>query len=196
MELLSNISYYKNQIINLFLTDPFLIRLIHPKPSECPDMDIIDILLGRELISGDKKWSEQGHIFDYDFVDDAVTREKTFLFVDIDVDSVERTMFANFDLYIYVLTGKSLVRLDDSTTPTAEEVRENGYFAGRYGNRVDTLCAAIDRLLNGHSGFGIGNVTPAPQAYLIPYCPDSHFYGKRLKYQVKGYGEGGRFSGN
>lgn len=196
MEILSNVSRYKNKIINLFLNDPFIVRLINPKPSECPDMDSIDVLLGRDLIVGDKKWSEPGHIFDYDFVDDTITQEKTFLFVDIDVDSVERTMFAGFDLSVYVLTSKSLVRLNDSTTPTVEEVEQNGYFAGRYGNRVDTLCAAVDRLLNGNSDFGIGDVTPAPQGYYVPYCPNSHFYGKRLKYRVKVYNEGGILRGH
>ena len=63
-----NASEYKNKIINLLLKNKDFIKLIDPKPSECDQLDIIDVLIGGEWIVDGKNYYEQGHVFDYNFV--------------------------------------------------------------------------------------------------------------------------------
>ena len=145
---MSNIYYaanYKNKIINLLLKNKDFIKLMNPTPSECEDLDIVDVLIGGEWIINGKKWEEQGHVFDYDFVDDTTTQEKTFVFVETDIDTISMDMFSDFNLYICVFTSKKLVRLNSSTVPTAKEVKNMGYFASSTANRIDTLGQIIDK---------------------------------------------------
>ena len=117
-------SKYKNQIINLLLSNADFIKLLNPPPD---------------------KYEE--HIFDYDFIDDTTTQEKTFLIVETGIDRIRQNIYADFDLYIYIFTSKNLVRLTDSSVPTVEQVKNMGYFAGTYGNRIDILCDIVDRIL-------------------------------------------------
>ena len=59
---MSNIYYaasYKNKIINLLLKNKDFIKLMNPTPSECEDLDIVDVLIGGEWIINGKKWEEQ-----------------------------------------------------------------------------------------------------------------------------------------
>lgn len=77
---------YKNKIINLLLKNKDFIKLINPTPSECEDLDIIDVLIGGTWFINGKKYEEQGHIFDYNFVDETTTEQKTFVFVETDID--------------------------------------------------------------------------------------------------------------
>ena len=92
-------------------------------------MDEIDILLGGEWVIGGKKYKEQGQIFDYEFVNETTTTQKTFVFVETDIDSVRSNIFTDFNLYVCIFTAKELVRLSDQTIPTVKELKEMGYFA-------------------------------------------------------------------
>ena len=86
------------------------------------------------------EYKEQGHIFDYNFVDETILDDKTFVFVETDIDMVKQNMFANFNLYISIFTPKNLVRLTERTIPCVKEIKDMGYFAGAYANRIDVLC--------------------------------------------------------
>lgn len=181
---------YKNRIINLLLKTRNLIKLINPTASECEDLDIIDVLLGGKWFINGKEWKEQGHIFDYNFVDETTTEEKTFIFVETDIDTVRDNMFTDFNLYVCIFTHKSLVRITNATVPTVKEVKEMGYFASTYANRIDVLCDIVDRVLNGTNKIaGIGNVEPASRGYVTMYCPNSNYYGKCLKYKISNLNE-------
>lgn len=114
---------YKNEIINLLCQNQNFIKLINPKSNPCE------------------------YIFDYDFTDDALAEEKTFVFVDTDIDTIRDNLFTDFTLCVYVFTSKNLVRLNSSSAPTTKEVKDMGYFsADTWGNRIGALCECIDRI--------------------------------------------------
>lgn len=183
---------YKNKIINLLLRNKNLIKLVNPTPSKCEDLDIIDVLIGGEWFINEKKWEEQGHIFDYNFVEDTTTEEKTFIFVETDIDNVRDNIFTDFNLYVCIFTAKKLVRLTSESVPTVKQVKDMGYFASTYANRVDVLCDIVDRILNGTDKIaGIGDVQPAQRGYVTMYCPNQKYYGKCLKYKISNYNDGG-----
>lgn len=190
---MSNLYYaasYKNKIINLLLQNKDLISLINPIPSECPYLNIIDVLLGGSWVYGGKQWEEQGHIFNYNFVDETTTEKKTFLFVETDIDSIVKNTFVDFNLYICVFTSKNLVRITDETAPNVQEVKNMGYYASTYANRIDVLCDIIDRTINGSEKIpSIGKINPAAKGYVSIYCPNNKYYGKCLKYHISNLNE-------
>lgn len=189
---------YKNKIMNLLLRSQDFIKLINPKPSECEDIDIIDVLVGGTWFINGKKYEEQGHIFDYDFVNDTTSEQRTFIFVETDIDTIRDNMFTDFNLYICIFTDKNLVRLNKTSVPTAKQVKDMGYFATTTnGNRIDALCDCVDRILNGTEKIqGIGDVKPAPRSHMKPYVPNKNYYGKCLKYCITNYNPGGDTCGN
>ena len=188
---------YKNKIINLLLKNNNFIKLINPTTSECEDLDVVDVLLGGKWFINGKEWNEQGHVFDYNFVDKTTVDKKTFVFVETDIDSVRANMFTDFNLYVCIFTDKSLVRLTSETVPTVNEIKEMGYFAGSYANRIDVLCDIVDRTLNGTNKIaGIGDVEPASRGYVTLYCPNNNYYGKCLKYKISNYNDSGDECGN
>ena len=190
-------SDYKNTIINLLINNNDFVKLINPKESECSKIKIRDVLLGGSWFIDGKKYEEQGHVFDYNFVDDTITDEKTFVFVETDIDTVRQNIYTDFNLYVCIFTYKSLVRITDSTTPSINDVEKIGYNVGYYGNRVDILCDIVDNILNGNEKIrGIGTVKPAPRNYVSMYCPNQKYYGKCLKYKISNLNMGGDECGN
>ena len=185
-------SDYKNTIISLLLKNDNFVKLINPQPSECPKIKIKDVLLGGTWIYDGVKYEEQGHVFDYNFVDKTTTDEKTFVFVETDIDTVRQNMFTDFNLYICIFSAKSLVRITNDTVPSLTDVAEMGYKIPYHGNRVDILCDIVDGILNGNKKIkGIGDVEPAPRGYVTMYCPNSKYYGKCLKYKISNLNMGG-----
>ena len=197
---MSNLYYaseYKNKIINLLLKNKNLIKLVNPKRSKCEDIDIIDVLLGGEWFINGKQYKEQGHIFDYNFVQDTTVEQKTFIFVETDIDTIRDNLFIEFNLYVCIFTSKELVRLSDNTFPSVNEIKDMGYFASRFANRIDVLCDIVDRILNGTDKIqGIGKVEPASRGYVTSYCPYNKYYGKCLKYRISNLNIGGDECGN
>lgn len=177
---------YKEKIINLLIKNKEVVKLINPDLSN-PDLDLNDVLIGGEWIINGQRVSEQGHIFDYNFVDDTITQTKVFIFVETVVDSIKQSTFTDFGLYICIFAHKSLIRLSSQTTPTKNEMKKGGYC----GNRIDCLCDAVDRMLNGNSSFGLGKVVPTSRNHMEPYQPSKNFYGKVLQYKVTNYNPGG-----
>ena len=178
----------KKIIIDLLLKNEMVKKLINPTPHN--DLDEREILLGGEWVIDGEIVSEQGHIFDYNFVDDTITETKVFIFVETDINNVYND-FANFNLYVSIFADKSLVRLSDASTPTKQEMKDAGY----EGNRIDILCGVIDNLLNGQDVKDVGNIRPAIMGYMKVYQPNRQFYGKVLTYTVKSYDDGGDWCG-
>ena len=184
---------YKYKIINLLLRNNKFIQLVSPKESDCQDIDIIDVMLGGKWLVNGKWYTEQGYIFDHDFVDDTVKEKKTFVFVDVDIPSVQKNIFLDFNLYVFVFTDKSLIRLNQWSSPTSHEVKKMGYFAtDSYGNRIDALCDCIDETLNENEKIhGLGDIIPSPRNHLSTYRPNNQYYGKCLSYHITNYNTGG-----
>lgn len=185
---MTNIDYaasYKNKIINLLLRNKNFIKLINPTPSKCENLDIVDVLIGGEWIIDGTKWEEQGHVFDHDFTNDTTVEQKTFVFVETDIDGVDKNIFTNFTLYICLFTSKELVRLTSETNPTPKEVKEMGCFASTTANRIDALGSVIDKTINGNEKIaGIGTIEPATRSYWKRYSPNNKYYGRCLAYHI------------
>lgn len=186
-----NASVYKNKIINLLLKNKDFVTVINPiSDSKCEYLDVIDILLGGEWIYNGIKYEEYGHIFDYNFVDEIIKKEKTFVFVETDIDNVSRNIFTNFNLYVCIFTIKRQVRITEHSTPTINQIKNMGYCTSEYANRIDILCDIVDRTINGTNKIsGIGDVRPADRGYCTIYLPNNKFYGKCLKYKIMNYNE-------
>lgn len=176
---------YKNKIINLLLMNKNFVKLMNPTEPKHGDLDIIDVLVGGEWVIDGVKYKEQGQVFDYIFVNDTTTEQKTFCLVDTDIDSVKNNIFTDFYLYIYIFTSKELVRLTNNTTPTVKEVKEMGCFGSSSANRIDSLCTVIDETLNGNKKIkGIGTLKPIPRGFGKHYSPNTNYYGRCLIYHI------------
>lgn len=183
-------SNYKNTIINLLLHDKDFITLMNPQKPPHESISAEDMLLGGTWVLDGKKYKEQGQIFDHNFADDTTSEEKTFVFVETEIDSVRRDFFIDFNLYVCIFTSKSLVRITDDTIPSMNDAEMMGYNVGHYGNRIDILCDVTDRILNGNKKMrGIGDIKPAQRGFCSLYCPNNRYYGKRLKYVISNLNE-------
>ena len=192
MSNLYNIASYKNKIINLLLKNEAFIKLINPEPSKCNDLDVYDVLLGGEWMIDGVQYEEQGHVFDHNFVDDTIVKEKTFVFVETDISSIRQNILTDFNLYICIFTYKNLVRITDDTIPCINDVEMMGYNVGHFGNRIDILCDVVDRIINRNIKIkGIGDIEPAERDFCTIYSPSNKYYGKCLKYKISNYNETG-----
>lgn len=197
MGTLYNVANYKNKIINLLLKDKNFRKLLNPSPSKCEDLDELDVLIGGEWVIDGVKYKEQGQIFDHDFVEDTISEEKTFVFVETDIPYVRYNTYVDFNLYVCIFTKKSLVRLTDCTSPTAKEVEEMGYFSSTYANRIDVLCDVVDNILNGTDELsGICSISPASRDYVTRYSPNHGYYGRCLRYNISNLNISGDTCGN
>lgn len=190
-------SRYKNTIIDLLLENKDFIALMNPKNPPNENISTEDMLLGGTWSFNGKKYEEQGQIFDHNFVDDTTVEEKTFVFVETDIDMIRQTLFTNFNLYVCVFTAKPLIRITDNTIPSINDIEMMGYDAGHYGNRVDILCDVVDRILNRNKKIkGIGDIKPAQRGFCTIYSPSNKYYGKCLKYSISNLNEMGDECGN
>ena len=167
MSNLYNASRYKNVIINLLLNSNDFVTLMNSPSPPHNQLEIQDMLLGGTWIIDKNKYEVQGQLFDHNFVDDTTVAEKTFVFVETDIDMIRQNIFT------------------DDTAPSINEVEEMGYEVGHYGNRIDILCDIVDRILNGNKKLkGISDIEPAQRGFCTIYSPSNKYYGKCLKYNI------------
>lgn len=186
MSVLYTASNYKNTIINLLMHNKNFLLLMNPPASPHQNISAEDMLLGGIWFLDGKKYEEQGQLFDHNFVDDTTIHEKTFVFVETDIDTIyEKNIFVDFNLYVCVFAPKNIIRITDDTVPSINDVEMMGYNAGHYGNRIDILCDIIDSELNANRKLkGIGNVKRAKRGFLRIYSPNNKYYGKCMKYNI------------
>lgn len=191
ISILFTASNYKNTIINILLNNKDFIKLMNPQDPPHKNITTEDMLLGGTWFLNGKKYEEQGQVFDHNFVDETTVEEKTFVFVETDIDSIyKENLFVDFNLYICIFTAKKLIRITDDTAPSINDVEMMGYNCGYYGNRVDILCDIVNRILNGNKRIkGVGDVTPAKRGFCTLYSPNNKYYGKCLKYTVSNINE-------
>lgn len=184
-------SIYKNNVLDILLKNKDFIKLINPHEPSHKGILQKEVLLGGTFFIDGKKYEEQGYVFDHDFVDDTISDEKTFVFVEIpEINIIEYGMLADFYLYVCIFTSKSLVKITDDTTPSINDMEGMGYHVGFYGNRIDILCDIVDRTLNGNEKIkGVGDIKPADRGFCSLYSPNKNFYGKCLKYHIKNLNE-------
>ena len=187
---LYNASKYKNVIINLLLNNKDFVTLMNPPRPPHSQLEAQDMLLGGTWFINGKKYEVQGQLFDHNFVDETTDEEKTFVFVETDIDTIRQDLFTDFNLYVCIFSSKALIRITDDTMPSINDVEEMGYEVGHYGNRIDILCDVVDRILKGNKKIkGIGDVEPYPRGFCTIYSPNNKFYGKCLKYKISNLNE-------
>lgn len=81
-------SNYKNTIINILIKSKDFVTLMNPKKPQSKNISTEDMLLGGTWFFNGKKYEEQGQVFDHNFVDDTTVEEKTFVFVETDIDAI------------------------------------------------------------------------------------------------------------
>lgn len=95
-------------------------------------------------------------------IDPTITDQKSYLCLSALPKRIESATILDVEIKIWIFSHKLIMR-----TPN--------------GPRVDLLSAAIDSLINGSSGFGIGkaNLQPMREIY-----PAKDFYGYEMRYIV------------
>ena len=190
MSNLYNASKYKNVIINLLLNNKDFVTLMNPPRPPHSQLETQDMLLGGTWFISGKKYEVQGQLFDHNFVDETTDAEKTFVFVETDIDTIRQDLFTDFNLYVCIFSSKTLIRITDDTMPSINDVEEMGYEVGHYGNRIDILCDVVDRILKGNKKIkGVSDVEPYPRGFCTIYSPNNKFYGKCLKYKISNLNE-------
>lgn len=153
MPLLSELEEYKLKIINMIVNDP----------------DCVEFISGNKSMPLPAGSLIYDRIFPYDYIDETVKDQKSFVCIEIDEGDSTAPQSRYFDVHIYVAVHKSLMKYTDDK--------------GRGGVRRDAICAAIDRLMNGSVDLGFGEVKAAYGGRII-FSND--FHAKDLHYRILG----------
>ena len=140
---------YKNQLMKDILTDEITVHLIE----ESIDMEDVNALA-------------YTRVFPYEYLPDTVEDGKTFVCIDVDIQSVQDKTFLYPIIHVWVFTHKSSMRLH----------------AG--GVRVDELCSRICSLINGSRLYGLGELN----IYSVKrFAPMTDFQGKVMSFVAKDF---------
>lgn len=129
------------------------------------DKTIVDLLTNKTttpLPALDLRYTQ---VFPYHWLSSTITEQKSYLCFSVSVPRVESPAIKDVEIKIWVFSHEGIMR----TTK---------------GPRIDLLVAAIDRLLNGGMGFGVGKVNLLGTREI---SPAKDFYGFELRYLVKDF---------
>jgi hypothetical protein len=147
---------YPAKIIKKISEDKFCVALLtNKKASDVTEDDSDDVL--------------DNYIYDYQYVDETTQEAKAFVWVDIEIGSVENLQIKNVRIYITVACHKGYMKLDGVK------------FTGMIGNRKDNLVRYIDKLLNNVNVAGIGTLKLQSVKTLSPI---SGFAVREITYEV------------
>lgn len=182
------LTLFKSKIINKIISNNVAIKLISPKINKA--LTLKQVLLGGKYVINingkNETVDEQGHIFDYAYVDGTTEDEKVFVCVET-VPTNYSYPIIDINLCIYVYVHKTMMRLSSSanevvTTPTQKEMNALGYI----GNRCDQLIQVIGEIMNGCNNIGgISTIKPYSRNYINVSIPNKNLYGKVMLYSVK-----------
>lgn len=116
------------------------------------DRTVVSLLLDDPNIDMDSDEADEvfdDYIFDYGYVDNAITEARAFVCVEAELIKTSTPTIQDFRLYITVYCHKKFMRIDSKRFPAI------------IGNRRDNLIRSIDKLINGTDIFGIGLLTLA-----------------------------------
>lgn len=147
---------YPAKIIKKISEDKFCVALLtNKKISEVTEEDCDDVL--------------DNYVYDYQYVDDTTQESRAYIWVDIEVNSVDNMQIKDIRAYITIACHKSFMKLDQEK------------FAGTIGNRKDNLVRYVDKLLNNSDIAGIGKLKLQAVKTLTPI---SGFAVRELTYEV------------
>ena len=141
---------YKNQLINDMLTNEDIIKLL---------ADDAGTLRPPEEIM-------YSQVFPYEYVPDVVEHGQTFICCEVDIRSVQSKTFLTPEIYIWVFTHKSKVRLPEG------------------GVRTDRLASEITKVINGSRMYGLGEL----ELYSVErFAPISDYQGRILTFRARDF---------
>ena len=98
-------------------------------------------------------------VFPYEYVPYTVEHGKTFICAEVDIRRVTNKTFLVPQLYVWVFTHESLVRLPGG------------------GLRVDSICSEITKIINRSRNYGLG----ALNLYSVQrFSPINHYQGRAM----------------
>lgn len=122
-----------------------------------------------DVIDNDKDKALDEFIYDHQYIDNTVEKTSAFLWVEMEVDSVENKQIKGVLVYITIACHKDYMKLDGSI------------YRGIMGNRRDNLVRYVDKLLNGKSFLGIGELSLKAMRTINPI---NKFTIRELTYSV------------
>lgn len=141
---------YKNRLMEDLLTNEKIVRMLSD------DETLIDN--PAQLV--------YTQIHPYEFIPDTVTHGQTFICCDVDISKSMNKTYLNPDLFIWVFTHKSRLRLKEG------------------GVRVDMLCSEIAKTINGSRCYGLGEL----DLYSVKrFAPINEYQGKVMYFQASEY---------
>lgn len=107
------------------------------------------------------------NVFPFPYVPDTETEVKTYICMDIYVPKVKDMIFKDVQIVVNIFSHK-----------------KKGTYKGK--SRVDLINIEVDKILNGNYDFGIDKVELVS---VMPYIPNSNFFGKQLVYNVPNFNQ-------
>lgn len=141
---------YKNQLIGDLLTNKKIVHLLNDT----------------EEIRTNPEGLVYTQLFPFEFVPEINETAKTFICCDVDIFGVSNKTFLTPDLYIWVFTHKTLLKLPDG------------------GVRIDRLCSEIAKTINGSRCYGLGELS----LYSVQrFSPVQDYLGKVMIFEAKDF---------
>ncbi len=102
-------------------------------------------------------------IFPYEYVPDTVEHGQTFICCEVDIRRTQNKTYLMPELYVWVFTHKSLLRLPEG------------------GVRVDRLCSEISGIINGSRLYGLGELDLRSATR---FSPIANYQGRLLTFDA------------
>ena len=127
---------------------------------------ILNLLSENGEVINDAKSLVYNQIFPYAFIPETIDKGRTFICCDVDVQKALNKTFLIPQMYIWVFTHKSMLRLPSG------------------GVRTDALCSEICSIINGSRQYGLGelNLTSVKS-----FSPITDYRGKAMTFTAKEY---------
>lgn len=132
----------------------------------CSSQTIANLLnvTGKEIAPIGKPLA-YSQVFPYSYVPSVTENAEAFICFKIDVPSIINDTVKTVQVTVYTMCEKKLMRMTDGS-----------------GIRIDLLASEVDKLLNGSSKFGLGNMDLVS---VHEFTPIDGYYGNVLCYRVQ-----------
>lgn len=130
------------------------------------DRKLVDLLTGKTDTPIPAMGLLHTQVFPYDWVDDTVTEDLSFLCFDVDVPGIVNSAVKDVNLFVWVFCHQNKMR-------TAS------------GMLRDRIASRVDELLNGSST--VGKIGRVELKRVVRFHPAKNFYGRELQYVVRDF---------
>ena len=152
--LLNEFFDYKNKLMETLCRNENIVRLV----TDSKDAPVPNYTLA------------YNRIFPFEFVPDTVDDGDTFICFDVDIARVSDKVYYKAELYVWVFTHKSKIRLEEG------------------GIRTDQLAVEINKELSGSRYFGLGEL----ELYSVGrFAPITDFQGRVMAYAATDFNRPG-----